>query len=122
MATNMSLRGILDKENFLKDGASYPEWERRIKLILAQDGKLYIMDALVAPINQPGPNANPVDVIVWEQRVKDERDVKYLMLAAMSSDLSEQHKGMTAREIYVNLQGMFKKSDRKESDVRFNSV
>ena len=82
-------------------------------MILAQEGKLYIFDAQVAPINQPGPNVNPVDVVVWEQRVKYERDVKYLMLAAMSSNLLEQHRGMTAREIYVNLQGMFKKSDRQ---------
>lgn len=92
----------------------YPEWKRRIKLILEQEGKLYILDAQVAPINQHGSNANPADVVVWEQRVKDKRDSKYLMLVAMSSDLSEQHKGMTAREIYVNLQGMFKKSDIHE--------
>lgn len=40
---------------------------------------------------QPGPNASVADKAVWETKKKDETDVKYLMLAVMNFNLSEQH-------------------------------
>ena len=116
----MNFKAIMEKNMMLVDGASYPEWIRKLTLILTHEGRLHVLEQ--EPLVEPLPTAPAAERESYKAKLKELTEVKCLMLATMSAELDSQHQDMTPAEIFKSLEGMFKASDRQERYVASTSL
>ena len=90
MASNLSLRGILDA-NKLTD-PNYVDWLRNLRIILTQEKLSYILDSLDPELI--GEDASEEEKATHNMWLNDSMPVRCIMLASMRNELQRQHEGM----------------------------
>ena len=108
MASNLSLRGILDANKLT--GPNYVDWLRNLRIVLTQEKLSYILDSL-DPI-MIGEDASEEDIANYKMWKNDSTTVGCIMLASMSNELQRQHEGMEPQSILLNLKELYGEQSR----------
>ena len=113
MATqsSMNLRTLIEKENRF-NGTNFSDWYRNLRIVLKSERKLRVIDQPVPAV--PTEEATEAERDAYAKYLEDADDVQCLLLAAMTSDLQEQHEQLDARSIIQNLNELFQKRARHE--------
>src|SRR5579859_3320866 len=109
--TSMNLRAIIEKENRF-NGTNFSDWYRNLRIVLKSERKLYVIDQPVPAV--PAEDVTQAVRDAYTKYLEDVDDVQCLLLAAMTSELQEQHEKLDAPSIIHNLKELFQKRARHE--------
>ena len=90
MASNLSLRGILDANKLTSP--NYVDWLRNLRIVLTQKKLFYILDSLDPELI--GEDASKEEKATHNMCLNDSMTIRCIMLALMSNELQRQHEGM----------------------------
>ena len=82
--STISLRNLLDKEHILT-GTNFQEWYRRLRIVLHQERKFYVLEEPLPTVPTQGAVREVVEA--YRKHKEDSLYVQYIMLSSMSSEL-----------------------------------
>lgn len=111
MATNISLKSILEGDNML-NGTNFLDWEVNLRIVLKHQKILYVIEK---PLTEEPPIEDDTTAWeVWRKHKDDAEQVQCIMLAAMVPELRKQHKDLDAYEIMLRLRTLYSERARHE--------
>ena len=108
MASNLSLRGILDANKLT--GPNYVDWLRNLRIVLTQEKLSYILDSPDPEVI--GEDTSEEKRVAHKMWLNDSITVRCIMLASMSNELQRQHEGMEPQSILLNLKELYGEQSR----------
>ncbi|XP_055962320.1 uncharacterized protein LOC126687666 [Mercurialis annua] len=119
MATNTtptsSVRSILEKDKL--NGTNFLDWCRKLRIVLRQERKEYILDQPLP--EEPAPAATRAQRDAYTKHLNDSTDVTCIMLGCMENELQKQMMELDANTMITDLMEMFQERARIE---RFNTI
>ena len=103
MATNLSLRSLLDSDKLM--GPNFDSWYRKLKIILEYERILYV---IIDPIPME-PDLNVCSSIrdTYQKWLNDQTTIRYIMLEGMKDELSHRFESTQLEEIIQVLSDSF---------------
>ena len=110
MATNLSLRSLLDSDKL--NGSNFNSWFRKLKIILEHERILYILNNPAPKV--PDANTQSSDKDTYQKWLNDRTSVRCIMLAAMNDEFGRRFENAQPEEIIQALNESFGTPDDVE--------